>query len=151
VSRRAQWSKDLEALVAKPWRSVQRVHKYRAKRTVVDGITFASQKEARRYQDLKLLMRAGDVRNLKLQPRYTLCPLVIENADARDVNAGFASTRRFSLCQYVADFEYEQSDRGHGGVSWRLVVEDVKGMKTDVYKLKRKWFEAQYGITILET
>jgi hypothetical protein len=145
VSVRKDWSKQLARLVG------TKAHKYRAKRTEVDGIKFASQKEARRYQELKLLERAGDIRNLKLQPRYALCPLVIERADVRDVNLGTASVRRCPVSNYVADFEYEQSDRGYGGVKWTLVVEDSKGMKTDVYRLKKRWFEAQYGVAIRET
>lgn len=131
-------------------RRVTTAHKYGAKATVVDGIRFASQKEAKRYGELKLLMRAGHIRELRLQPRYALCPLVIERADARDVNAGIPSPRRVPVANYVADFEYEESDRGFRSVTWRLVVEDTKGFKTDTYLLKKKWFEAQYGIEIRE-
>jgi hypothetical protein len=124
--------------------------KYRAVRTKVDGHTFASKREAKRYGELILLARAGHIRELKLQPRYALCPLVIDRADVRDVNAGEPSKRRCPVANYVADFQYEESDRGYGGVSWRVVVEDAKGMKTETYRLKKKWFEAQYGIEIRE-
>jgi hypothetical protein len=136
VSRRAQWSKDLEALVAKPWRSVQRVHKYRAKRTEVDGIPFASQKEARRYQELKLLEKAGEIRCLELQPRF---PLVVPG-----VGNGGPYERRH-LGDYVADFRYADTRKN------AIVVEDVKGFKTPLYRWKKKHVEAQYGITIVET
>jgi hypothetical protein len=125
--------------------------KYRSQPTMVDGIRFDSKREAARYNLLKVRLRAGDIRGLKCQPRYYLCPLVVVGADPRDVNAGTPTTRRMFVAEYVADFEYEESDRGYGGVTWTLVVEDAKGAKTDVYKLKKRWFEAQYGIAIRET
>ena len=126
--------------------------KYGAVKTTVDGITFASQKEAKRYGELKLLEKAGKVRALRTQPHYALCALVIDHADVRDINKGTNSARRHPVAEYIADFEYEESEiHGFGGMTWRLVVEDVKGMKTDVYRLKKRWFEAQYSIRIRET
>lgn len=124
--------------------------KYGAVKTTVDGIVFDSAKEARRYQELRLRQKAGDVRRLRCQPRYALCALVVDGADVRNVNAGEIANRRFPIAEYVADFEYDESDRGYGGVTWRVVVEDVKGVKTAAYKLKKRLFEAQYGITIRE-
>lgn len=124
--------------------------KYRAIRTTVDGVKFSSKKEAARYGELKLLLKRGDIRELRLQPRYVLCALTIDMADLRNVNAGVVSPRRVPVCVYVADFEYEESDRGWGGVNWTRVVEDTKGFRTDVYKIKKKLFEAQYGIQIRE-
>lgn len=103
----------------------QRGHKYGAKRTVVDGISFASQAEAERYCQLKLLEKIGEVRDLRLQPRFDLV------------------VNEMKICTYVADSEYRDSR----GV---LHVEDVKGMRTDVYQLKRKLFEALYGIKVTE-
>lgn len=129
---------------------MKKPHKYGAVKTEVDGIVFASKKEAKRYGELKLLLRAGHIRELKLQPRYALCPLIIEHGDVRNVNAGHNSPRRCPVAEYVADFEYEESDRGYGGIKWSLVVEDTKGFKTDTYRLKKRWFEAQYGIQIRE-
>jgi dsDNA-binding SOS-regulon protein len=104
--------------------------KYRAVRTEVDGITFASKAEARRYSELKLLEKAGEVKELELQPKFPL----------------YAPTRskQEQVTTYVADFRYR---RGPKGI---LVIEDVKGMKTPVYRLKKKWFEAQYGLLITE-
>tara|TARA_R100000664_G_C2758926_1_gene148189 strand:- start:498 stop:803 length:306 start_codon:yes stop_codon:yes gene_type:complete len=99
--------------------------KYKAIRTEVDGIMFASKKEARRYQDLKLLNKAGEITQLKLQPVY---PFRLNDK---------------VMFKYIADFEY--IDRGNN-----FVIEDVKGMKTPVYKLKKKLIEAQYGIRINE-
>ena len=100
--------------------------KYGARKTVVDGITFASGKEARRYAELKLMERAGAIRDLQLQPRYEL------QAGFRDGNGN--AVRKI---EYVADFYYVEK----GGLR---VAEDVKGVRTDVYKLKRKLFMARY-------
>lgn len=125
--------------------------KYGAEATTVDDIRFDSKREAARYNVLKIRMKAGDIRRLKLQPRYALCALIIEHGDVRDINAGCNSARRHPIAEYIADFEYEESDRGYGGITWTLVVEDCKGAKTDIYKLKKRWFQAQYGVTIRET
>lgn len=124
--------------------------KFGAVPTTIDGLRFDSKREAARYHVLKVRMQAGDVRRLRCQPRYALCPLIIEHGDIRDINAGTNSPRRHPVSEYVADFEYEESDRGYGGVTWQLVVEDAKGVRTDIYKLKKRWFEAQYGITVRE-
>lgn len=106
--------------------------KYRAKPTIVQGIRFASHAEARRYQALRLLEQAGTIRQLKLQPRY---PLVFKGKhDLVHVGA------------YVADFWYLQVN----GAVERPVIEDVKGVRTPVYKLKKKLVEGIYGVTITE-
>lgn len=117
--------------------------KYHAVPTVIDGIRFASKKEARRYGELRLLAKAGQVRSLILQPRYGLyvSPFLRE---------GVALGELIKCGDYVGDFQYEESDRGYGGVKWTKVVEDTKGFRTDVYKLKKKWVEALYGIVIRE-
>jgi hypothetical protein len=100
------------------------VSKYRAVRTTVDGITFASKAEARRYQELKMLVKAGVIGDLRLQPRY---PFVVN---------------RVKIGAYVGDFLYERD-----GVE---IVEDVKGVLTPVYRLKKKLMKAIYGIEIQE-
>lgn len=99
--------------------------KYHNKKTEVDGILFDSKKEAKRYGELKLLQKAGVIKHLELQPRFTLQPFF-----ACDGN-------RYRKIEYVGDFAYIE-----GG---RKVVEDVKGMFTDVYKIKKKLFLYQYG------
>jgi hypothetical protein len=110
------------------------VTKYHAKPTTVDGIRFASKAEARRYQELKMLEKAGRIRNLKLQPKY---PLVFyPGSSRRVVNVG----------SYIADFWYLEVD---GGVE-RPVLEDVKGVKTPIYRLKKKMVEAIYDLKITE-
>lgn len=99
--------------------------KYHAKKTEVDGIVFDSAKEARHYASLKLLEHAGIISNLRLQPRFLL-----QDSFTHD-------GKKERKIEYVADFMYDQ-----GG---RAVVEDVKGLKTQVYKLKRKMFLYKYG------
>lgn len=100
-------------------------HKYGAKATTVDGHRFASQAEARRYGELKLLEKAGEITNLELQPKY---PLLVNGV---------------VIAHYVGDFRYH--------VKGLPVVEDVKGVKTPLYRLKKKMLRAQYGIEIAET
>jgi len=104
-----------------------RASKFGAIKTVVDGIVFASRAESKRYVDLMMLVRSGEIRGLTLQPKFPLmaggCPIPIAT--------------------YIADFAYETS---HG----EMVIEDVKGMKTPMYRLKKKWLKAQYGIEIHE-
>ena len=87
--------------------------KYRAKRQIIDGISFASQREAARYMQLKLLQKAGKIHYLTLQPKL---PLRV-NGDL--------------VCNYIADFSYHEDGGG-------VVYEDSKGYRTPVYRLKRK-------------
>jgi hypothetical protein len=100
-------------------------NKYGAIKTTVDGIKFDSKKEAARYSQIKLLVKAGVITNLELQPRYDLT--------INGQKCGF----------YKADFRYFRDGKE--------VVEDVKGMKTPVYNLKKKLIKAIYGIEIFET
>jgi dsDNA-binding SOS-regulon protein len=105
----------------------KRQHKYRAVPTVIDGIRFASKKEAKRYAELKMLETAGVIQGLCLQPEYVLY-------------AGDGDTK---LGVYRADFEYAENGQH--------IVEDVKGFKTPLYRWKKKHVEAQYGIQVRET
>lgn len=95
-------------------------HTAAKERRTIDGITFASRAEMLRYCELKMLQRAGKISGLKLQPRFLLIP----------------KTEHERACFYVADFEYEK-DGAH-------IVEDVKGVKTAAYKIKRKLFRWKY-------
>lgn len=111
----------------------QRRAKYAAVPTVVNGFRFASKAEARRFQELLLLGMAGQIRNLELQPRF---PLVVDGE---------------RIAVYVGDFRYDEMIYGPAYDSRRDVVEDVKGMRTPVYILKRKLFQAQHpSITFRE-
>ena len=99
--------------------------KYNARKTIVDGITFDSKAEAARYQELKLMERAGEIWDLKVHPRFELQP------------SFFAHGRRQRAIYYVADFQYCIEPGA-------VIVEDVKGGKatqTVAFKLKRKMWE----------
>jgi hypothetical protein len=100
------------------------MNKYRNKRTVVNGITFDSKREAARYSELKLLAHAGHISDLQLQPKYVI-----------EVNG-------VKICSYLGDFRY--------WTNGKMIVEDAKGMKTPVYRLKKKLMLAVFGIEIQE-
>lgn len=102
--------------------------KYHNERTESDGVVFASSLEARRYEQLKLLLHAGQIKDLDLQQTFTLM-----------VNGE-------KVCSYRADFVYQEFSKG----KWSRVVEDVKGQPTAVYKLKKKLMHACLGIDIRE-
>lgn len=97
-----------------------RWNKFNACKTEVDGITFHSKKEANRYRELKFLEQSGMIRDLKLQVRFPI------------------SVFSEHICTYIADFMYYDSKTDN------TCVEDTKGFKTDVYKLKKKLFHACY-------
>lgn len=107
--------------------------KYKNKRCVVDGLKFDSQKEAKRWGELKLLEKAGKISHLRRQVSYQLLAWSHEGAEP--------------LGTYVADFAYAEP------ADMYLVVEDVKSKatKTPLYKLKKAIFEANYGIEIRES
>ncbi len=105
--------------------------KYRNQRVTIDGISFDSKKEGERYRQLKMLERAGKVSNLALQPAFELAPAV-----------SIAGKLKKPL-RYVADFSYIKNGK--------IITEDVKGMKTDVYLIKKHLLKHIYGIDILET
>lgn len=112
--------------------SMGRKNKYGAKATVVDGIRFDSMREANRYQELKLLERAGEIIHLRIQPEFEL-------------NA-WSNGDRPIVGTYRGDFSYfdmRAKDR---------VVEDVKSpaTKTALYRWKKRHMRAQYGIEIRE-
>ena len=106
--------------------------KYNSKKTVVDGQTFDSKKEANRYQELVLLEKAGVIKNLSRQVKFVLIP------SQRDKNGKVIERE----CSYKADFKYEEDGK--------TVVEDVKGFRTKEYIIKRKLLLYQYGIRIRE-
>lgn len=106
-------------------------NKYHNQKVVVDGITFDSKKEAKRYRELCLMKRAGIISDLELQKEYTLIPTQRINGKAVERSV-----------VYKADFSYKEN-----GVQ---VVEDTKGVKTRDYIIKRKLMLWIYGIRIRE-
>ena len=109
-----------------------RKSKYAAKATEVDGIRFASKREAGRYLELKVLEKAGIISDLELQPQY---PLKVGEVQLY----GDSGRRLF----YRADFRYRLVS------SREEIIEDVKGMKTPVYDLKKAIMRAA-GVKITE-
>lgn len=101
-------------------------NKYRARKIEVDGITFDSKAEARRYGELRLLEQAREISGLELQPKFDI------------------KVNDKKICTWKGDFRY-WCNRGRG---W--VLEDVKGVRTPVYRLKKKLVEALYDIEITE-
>lgn len=100
------------------------MNKYRNKITMVDGYCFDSMKEAQRYKDLKLMEKGGKIEDLKLQPTFLLQEAFIHRRSGKKIQA----------IRYKADFSYYDVDKDE------FIVEDCKGMKTEVYKIKRKMF-----------
>ena len=107
--------------------------KYNNKKVTVNGQVFDSKKEANRYKELLLLEKAGAIKDLRTQVKFTLIP------SQRDEATGKVIERE---CSYKADFVYSEGDK--------TVVEDVKGFRTKEYVIKRKLMLWRYGIKIRE-
>lgn len=103
---------------------LQMQSKYKNKKTQIDMYVFDSAKEAKRYKELKLLEIAGEINNLELQPRFLLQESFRKNGKV------------YRKIEYVADFKYIENGK--------TIVEDVKGLQTDVFKIKHKLFEKKY-------
>lgn len=101
------------------------MRKYRNVPQVVDGIKFPSKKQARRYGELKLREKSGQIFNLTCERPFPL-----------EVNGQ-------RICIYIADFTYNEGKK--------YVVEDTKGVRTPAYRLKAKLMKACHGIEIFET
>lgn len=114
--------------------------KYGSRKVTVDGITFDSKKEAARYQQLKLLERAGKISDLRLQVKYVLIPAQYEHPNSMTKSGRGKCLER--ECSYVADFVYTQNQK--------TIVEDTKGFRTEAYKIKRKLLLYTHGIRIRE-
>lgn len=114
--------------------------KYHAKCTTVDGITFASQKEAKRYQELKLLERAGFITGLELQPKFEF---IVHGKPVLIRSKGYPNGRKAT---YKADFRYFCLKRN------AKIIEDVKSSatRTEADVLRRALVEAIYGIKVEE-
>jgi hypothetical protein len=117
----------------------QNVKRSPAIERTVDGIVFDSKSEARRWAELSLLERAGQIRSLKRQVKY---PLRIRGAPVLIRSAGYPNGR---VCVYTADFTYTDNKSGH------LFVEEHKGHDTPESRLRRAVVEAIYDIEIIVT
>lgn len=111
-------------------------NKYHNKPTEIDGIKFQSKKEARRYAELKLLQKAGEISDLELQKPFILQPGFVHEG------------KKIQPIKYVADFVYTDIKARRINV-----VEDVKSpatRKDKVYQLKKKMMLYVHGIEIKE-
>ena len=100
------------------------MNKYKNTKIVVDNIKFESVLEANRYKELKLLQRAKQISNLRLQVPFLL-------------QEGFKKNgKTHRKIEYIADFVYEENGQ--------TIVEDTKGMQTETFKIKQKLFEYKY-------
>ena len=132
--------------------------KYHSKKVSVNGETFDSRKEYRRFCELRLLERAGQITNLRRQVKFVLIPAQHETIGY--TKAGKPKTKCFEReCAYVADFVYEvpwqeqrTNDEGHlvFADGWETIVEDTKGFRTKDYIIKRKLMSHVHGIRIKE-
>lgn len=100
------------------------MNKYKNKKITVDDYIFDSIQESRRYKELKLLLRAGKIQDLELQPHFLLQESFKKNG------------KTYRKIEYIADFKYIENGK--------TIVEDVKGLQTDVFKIKHKLFEKKY-------
>lgn len=122
----------------------------------IDGIEFQSKKEGRRYSELKLLQRAGQISDLELQKKYELIPAqyeTIETGEYYKVGAKKGQPKTKEVCieqslVYIADFVYKEDGQ--------TVVEDVKGFRDTSsatyakFVIKRKLMLWKYGIRVKE-
>ena len=100
------------------------MNKYKNKKVQIDMYVFDSIAESRRYKELALLEKAGEIENLQLQPKFLLQESFKKNG------------KTYRKIEYIADFMYEEKGQ--------VIVEDVKGKETEVFKLKHKLFEKKY-------
>ncbi len=112
-------------------------NKYKAEPSIVDGIRFDSKREAKRYRELLLLKKAGEIHSLVLQPKFLLGS---EDKPVLIRSDRYPNGRR---AHYRADFRYFDTRTG------RVVIEDAKGVDTPTSKLKRAFVEWQYGVRIV--
>ncbi len=104
------------------------MNKYGARKTQVDGITFASRREANRWCELKLMEKAGLISDLQRQVQFEIVP----------------KTDKYRARYYVADFVYIDAKTGDN------VIEDAKGCRTQTYQLKKALMYWKYGVDITE-
>ena len=117
-------------------------NKHKNVKTIVDGIEFDSKREAARWQELKLLERAGAIDRLERQVVFELAPGV-----------QYTGKRATPALRYVADFAYREpppTPRDIRREDWARTVEDAKGMRTAVYKIKRHLMLSVHGIEVRE-
>lgn len=121
--------------------------KYGNRKVTIDGIVFDSVREGRRYKELKALEAAGQIADLQRQVKYMLIPeqrAFCNEIYTRGRNKGCFKPGKLleKECSYIADFVYVRDGE--------IVVEDAKGVRTDVYRIKRKLMLWVHGIVVHE-
>lgn len=129
----AEWARRLG-----PIRKTIARNKFHAVKTTVDGLHFDSKKEARRYQELRLLQMAGEIGTLDVQPKFDLF------AFSGAWSHGFTRSPMALIGHYTADFRIVYA-------TGEIVIEDVKSepSKTTAYRLRKRIFEANYWPLII--
>lgn len=123
--------------------SWNRTPKYRNKKIEADGMIFDSKKEYKRWCELNLLLKAGEITELERQVKIPLIPTQRE-PDIIGKRGGLKKGKVIEHeISYIADFVYKDKDG-------KLVVEDTKGFRTKEYVLKRKMLLFLWGIRITE-
>jgi hypothetical protein len=112
-----------------------RPSKYHAQPTIVDDIRFDSKREAKRYGELKLREKTGEIWDLEVHPLF---PLIVQRQELAGLPA-----EEVVIGVYEADFKYYELS------TIPYVVEDAKGVRTPIYRWKKKHVEAQYGIAVV--
>ena len=106
------------------------MNKYNARKVQIDGFTFDSQREAERYSELKLMEKAGEITDLTVHPKIEL-------------QSGFYyKNERIRAITYEADFQYREKGN--------LIIEDVKGMETQAFRIKWKLLQYKFRNTTME-
>ena len=135
----AQLKADEQRKAAKDLKFEEKPNKYRSQTAEVHGIKFQSKKEARRYQELMILLKNGDIKDLKLQYEITIQPS-FKTPEGETVRA----------IRYKADFVYMKKHKlANKTDGWFREIEDTKGFRTKEYKIKKKML-ADMGIYITE-
>ena len=112
-------------ITAREYRNLKTKSKYGNKKVKIDGLTFDSKAEALYYSKLKKMHERGEILFFRVQPRYRLLD-------------GFEKDgKRHRPIDYIADFEVHHKDGS-------IEVVDIKGYKTDVFRIKEKMFNAKY-------
>ena len=133
MTDRTAWARTFDILPA-------RRHKYGAQKVELDGIRFDSRREARRYQELKLLLAADLIRELEVHPGY---PLIVEELYHEEDRPRVFHTIG------MAHFDFRYVDMASGEV----VLEDIKAKgvtTTTAFRLRKRYVEAAYGIAVRE-
>ena len=119
--------------------------KYHNRKITREGLTFDSLKEYRRFCELRLLEKAGEIQSLERQKPFELIPAQYEYYERYGKNGKRLKDGKRCIekeCAYIADFVYKEDGKD--------VVEDVKGMRTKEYLIKRKLMLWVHGIRIKE-